>query len=387
MKAIKIAEDIYWVGAIDWDIRNFHGYLTQRGTTYNAYLILGETPTLIDTVKTTVKEQMLARISSLINPSDIKAVVSNHVEMDHSGSLPDIMQLAPNAVIYTSPNGDKGLRAHYKKEWNFKIVKTGDTIPIGQQTLQVVNTPMVHWPDNMVCYMASEKILFSNDSFGQHYSSSERFDDECPLDIILSEAKKYYANIVMPYGRQVEKEYNDLKGFDIAMIAPSHGVIWRSHINTIIKNYLNWVGNVTSHKAVIVFDTMWKSTAMLAEKVIAPAFEHAGYNHILCNLQHDHISDVITHCLDAEYICVGSPTLNNNLMPSVASFLTYLKGLSPGGRKSIAFGSYGWGGQSIGQIEQYLKECEFTIIDSLKVKYIPSEKEIIQMQDELLKKL
>jgi flavorubredoxin len=179
MKAKEIKKGIYWVGAIDWDVRNFHGYLTQKGTTYNAYLIIDEKITLIDTVKATMTDQLISRIKEIIDPSKIDYIVSNHVEMDHSGALPKMMQLAPKATIITCPNGDKGLKAHYKKDWNFKVVKTGDKISLGKRSLEFVLTPMVHWPDNMVAYMPEEKILFSNDSFGQHYASEERFDDEC----------------------------------------------------------------------------------------------------------------------------------------------------------------------------------------------------------------
>jgi flavorubredoxin len=387
MKAVKIKEGIYWVGAIDWDLRNFHGYLTQKGSTYNAYLIIDEKITLIDSVKSTVKKQLIDRIKDIIDPAKIDVIISNHVEMDHSGSIADILELAPNAVVYTSPNGEKGLKAHYKKDWNFIPVKTGDVINLGKRTLQVVNTPMVHWPDNMVCYMPEEKILFSNDSFGQHYASQERFDDETKLEIVLEEAKKYYANIVMPFNRQVEKEYNDVKDFDIEMIAPSHGIIWRKHVKEIIAAYLSWVTNTTKRKAVIVYDTMWKSTEKLAYEVVNNAFEEKGIATQLFNLQANHISDIITEVLDAEYICVGSPTLNNNLLPTVAGFLTYLKGLSPGGRKAIAFGSYGWGGQSIAQVEEYLKESKFDLIDSIKVKYIPDEEELLKLKEELKNKL
>ncbi len=202
MKAIKIKEGIYWVGAVDWNMRNFHGYLTQRGTTYNAYLIIDDKITLIDTVKNTVKDQMLERIKDVIDPAMIKVIVSNHVEMDHSGTLPEIMELRPDAELITSPNGEKGLPLHYHKDWKFTSVKTGDKLSIGKRSLEFVTTPMVHWPDNMVCYMPEEKILFSNDSFGQHYATSKVFDHENPKDIILFEAKKYYANIVMPYAKQ-----------------------------------------------------------------------------------------------------------------------------------------------------------------------------------------
>ncbi len=386
MKAKEIKPEIYWVGAIDWDVRNFHGYLTQKGTTYNAYLIIDDKITLIDTVKASMTDQLISRIKEIIDPSKIDYIVSNHVEMDHSGALPKMMELAPNATIITCPNGDKGLKAHYKKDWNFKVVKTGDKISLGKRSLEFVLTPMVHWPDNMVTYMPEEKILFSNDSFGQHYASTERFDDECAEDIIMEEAKKYYANIVLPYGKQVQKELEAASTLDIQMIAPSHGIIWRSNLNKIIPLYKKWSKNETIKKAIIVYDTMWHSTEIMAKKILE-LFEEHGYKTALRNLQHTHISDIMTEILDAEYVCVGSPTLNSTMMPSVAGFLTYLSGLAPKGRKAISFGSYGWGGKTMDEINKFFEKSEFNIIASEKIKYIPGEKELEEFKNILSEKI
>ena len=215
MKAEKIKEGIYWVGGIDWNLRNFHGYLTQKGSTYNAYLIVDEKITLVDTVKEYMAEEMIERISSIIDPSKIDMIICNHVEMDHSGALPKVMEIAPNAKIITCPNGEKGLYAHFKKDWDFQIVKTGETISLGKRSLTFVTTPMVHWPDNMVAYMPEEKLLFSNDAFGQHLATSERFDDQCEMAVVKEEAAKYYANIVMPYGMQVNKALKDAAPLEI----------------------------------------------------------------------------------------------------------------------------------------------------------------------------
>ena len=386
MKVKEIKENIFCVGAIDRDVRNFHGYLTQRGTTYNAYLVIDEKITLIDTVKPNFADKLISRIKQIIDPSKIDYIISNHVEQDHSGAIPKILEYAPNAVIITCPNGDKGLRAHYKKDWNFKIVKTGDKVSLGKRSLEFVLTPMVHWPDNMVAYMPEEKILFSNDSFGQHYASSERFDDECPLDIIIEEAKKYYANIVLPYGKQVQKELDAASALDIEMIAPSHGVIWRSNINKIIPLYQKWSKNETIKKAVIVYDTMWKSTEIMAN-ALQEVFEEKDFSTSVRNLQFNHISDIMTELIDAEYICVGSPTLNSTMMPSVAGFLTYMSGLAPKGRKAISFGSYGWGGKTMDEINNFFEKSGFDIIASEKIKYIPGDEELEQFKKLLSEKI
>jgi len=260
MNAIKLRDNIYWVGAIDWSMRSFHGYDTQRGSSYNAYLIIDDTITLIDTVKHGFEEEMLARISSVIDPSQINCVISNHVEPDHSYGVSLISSLAPSANIVTSaPNGLKGLRAYYG-ELPYETVKAGDSISLGKRTLQFIPTPMLHWPDSMVTYCPEEKILFSNDAFGQHLASGKRFDDENDLAILCEEAKKYYANILFPYGAQAKAALKALHGLDMEMIATGHGIIWRSHIPEIIERYKQWSSGETEERAVIVFDSMWHST-------------------------------------------------------------------------------------------------------------------------------
>lgn len=386
MKAVEIEKGIYWVGAIDWDIRNFHGYVTQRGTTYNAYLIIDEKVTLIDTVKAHLKDEMLERISDIIDPAKIDCVISNHVEMDHSGALPAVMDIAKNAKIITSPNGAKGLKAHYKKDWDFQVVKSGDKISLGEKNIQFILTPMVHWPDNMVTYLLEDKIVFSNDAFGQHIASSERFDNEYPNSILFEEARKYYANIVLPYGNQVQSVLKQIENLPINIIAPSHGIIWRDNIKEIVSEYSKWSSNQTEKKAVIVYDTMWGSTKKMAY-AIQDIFEEKGYKTHMYNLQFNHMSDIMTELITAEYICVGSSTLNNNMIPTVAAFLTYMKGLAPKNRKAIAFGSYGWGGQSIGQIVEYMKDSDFEIIETLKEQYIPSDENLNIIKEKLNEKI
>lgn len=385
MKAIEMKPGIYWVGGIDWDLRNFHGYLTQRGSTYNAYLIIDEKITLIDTVKHYLYDEMMSRIKSIIDPKKIDIVISNHVEMDHSGGLPALMELIPGATLYTSPNGEKGLRKHYGGDWHYHEVKSGEVLNLGKRSIQFILTPMVHWPDNMVSYMPEEKLLFSNDAFGQHIASTERFDDEYPIQTVLEEGAKYYANIVLPYGAQVQKTLAGVKNLDVDMIAPSHGIIWRKHVDKILSEYGKWSSNDTVKKAVIVYDTMWGATKEMAERLEA-IFEYGGYHVRMCHLQHTHISDIMTEVIDAQYICVGSPTLNNQMLPTVASFLTYLKGLAPKNRKAVAFGAYGWSGQSVPYVAEELSKANFDVVATIKANYV-YDKEALKDQFEKVEAL
>ncbi len=386
MKAVEVKKGIYWVGAVDWSLRSFHGYTTKRGSTYNAYLIIDEKVTLVDTVKAPFAAEMISRIKSVVDPSKIDYIVSNHVEMDHSGAIKDVLALAPNAKVVTvAPQGVKGLTAHYG-EMDFMPVKNGDTLSIGSRTLSFVPTPMLHWPDNMVTYCPEEKILFSNDAFGQHYASGGRFDDQEPLGDVLHEARTYYANIVMPYSTQAAGAVKAAEGLDIELIAPSHGVMWRSHIADIIEEYKKWSSLQMNKEAVVVYDSMWHSTEKMA-KTIVEAFASKGYNAKLCDLKAWDNSEVVNEILTAEYVVVGSPTLNNRMLPTVASFLTYLKGLSPkgSGKKAFAFGSYGWGGQSIGLVEKELTDCGFEIaLEKQRIQYIPSQESLDELENKVL---
>jgi len=377
LKKVEVKPDIYWVGGIDWNLRNFHGYSTRRGTTYNAYLIIDKKITLVDTVKHYLFDEMIARIKEIVDPSKIDYIISNHVEMDHSGSILKLLENCPNATVITSTRGEKGLRLHFKKELNFKVVNSGDTLNIGKRTLHFVHIPMVHWPDSMVTYSPVDKLLLPNDAFGQHIATEERFDDEIEWGILKEEATKYYANIVMPYGDQVNKALETLRGLKIDMIAPSHGIIWRSLITNIVKEYTKWANYETDNKALIVYDSMWGSTEKIAY-ALAEGIEETGIPVNIRNLKNTDISDIITDVISSRFILLGSPTMNNTMLPSMGGFLTYLKGLRPRNRIGLVFGSYGWGGQAVGEIEKILKELQWDLpVSSINLNYLPDQNDLI----------
>ncbi len=389
LSAVQIKPDVYWVGALDWNEREFHGYTTEAGIAYNSYLILDEKVTLIDTAKVTFADELVQRISSVIDPSKIDVLVANHVEMDHSGCTPTIAQLAPNCEVYCSaPQGVKGLTAHYG-DLHYHGVKTGDTLCIGKRTLHFVQTPMVHWPDNMVTYDAEDKILFSNDAFGQHFASSSRFDDENDLCKVMQEARKYYANIVQPYRMQAAaavKAVRSLGPDAIDMIAPAHGVIWRSHVEDILRRYEEeFTSGAVKEKALVVYDSMWHSTEKIALALV-DGFQNAGVPVQLMDLKDNHISDVMAAFLDCKYVCVGSPTLNSQMLPTVASFLTYMRGLSPknDNRVGLAFGSYGWAPMGPNNVQKELEAAGFRLPEkALAINYIPSEEQLVAAREKV----
>ncbi|MGN0287473.1 MAG: FprA family A-type flavoprotein [Atopobiaceae bacterium] len=389
LSAVQVKPDVYWVGAVDWNARSFHGYTTEDGITYNAYLILDEKVTLIDTAKITFKDEFLQRISSVIDPSKIDVLVCNHVEMDHSGNVPTVKSVAPNVQIYASaPQGVKGLTAHYG-DLGYKGVKTGDTLNIGKRTLTFVQTPMVHWPDNMVTYDDYDKILFSNDAFGQHYASSVRFDDEADYPEVMKQARKYYANIVQPYRMQAANAVKAVRSLGpdaLDMIAPAHGVIWRSHVEDILKAYEDvFTSGKVQEKAVVAYDSMWGSTDKIAHAIV-DGFMLEGVPAHLMDIKENHPSNIMEEFLDAKYVAVGSPTLNSQMLPTVADFLTYMKGLSPknANRVGIAFGSYGWAPLGPKNVEAELKAAGFQMPEpAFAFNWIPTQEYLDGVRDKV----
>ncbi|MEA3223782.1 MAG: FprA family A-type flavoprotein [Thermodesulfobacteriota bacterium] len=372
-KAVKVSDHVYWVGAIDWNIRNFHGYTTRRGSTYNAYLILADKITLIDTVKAPFKEELLSRISSVIDPMDINYIVSNHSEMDHTGCLSETIDIARPEKVYASTMGAKTLNEHFHLDQEIVAVKDGQSISLGNMNLSFLETRMLHWPDSMFSYLGEEKLLFSQDAFAMHLAANERFDDEIDTSILEYEAATYYANILLPFSPLILKLLDRVgkSGLDLKIVAPDHGPIWRKDINMILDLYSKWATQKPTKKAVIVYATMWHSTEIMAE-AIAEGLSAEGVRVKLMNIDDCHRSDVAYEMLDAGALVVGSPTLNNNMLPAMADILTYLKGLRPKNLIGAAFGSYGWSGDALGQVKDVLTEMKVELVDEgINVKYVP----------------
>ena len=382
MPGVKISPDIYWVGAIDWNVKNFHGhtFMTKRGTTYNSYLILDEKVTLIDTVYTPFAEDMIDNIRQIIPPEKIDYIISNHAEPDHSGALLEILKLCPKAKISGTAKCKEGLQKQYSGNWDFRIVKSGDKLKLGKKTLTFIEAPMIHWPDTMFTYSVEDAILFPNDAFGQHYATNERFDDEVDDVILLDEAAKYYANILMSLSPLITRkiEWIQKMGIPIKMIAPSHGIIWRKEPMKIINAYLSWASNETKRKVVVVYETMYGATEKMARKIVEGIIG-SGVEVRLFDINQSDRTDVIKEMLDAKGYIIGSSTHDNNMLPNIAGFLEFLKGLKPKNRIGGVFGSYGWGGGAVQGIENILKESGIEVIHpSLSAKFVPDDNEIKQ---------
>ncbi|MCJ7631423.1 flavodoxin domain-containing protein [Candidatus Bathyarchaeota archaeon] len=334
---------------VDWNVRNFHGftYSTHRGTTYNSYLIIDKKIALVDSVYEPSSSEMIEKIREVTDPSKIDYVVANHVEMDHSGAISEILKLAPKAKIIGTSRCKEGLQKHYFGNWDFEVVKTGDEISLGERTLRFIEAPMLHWPDSMFTYIEKDALLLPNDAFGQHLATSRRYDDEIDQDILMEEAAKYYANILWPLSPLVTRKIEEVTklGLAIKIIAPSHGIIWRSNPTKIVEAYLRWARGDAKQRILIVYDTMWSSTEKMA-KAMLNGINSEGIEVSLFRLPYSDRGDIFKELLEARGILVGSSTINNNILPTVSPFLDEMIGLKPLNKVAAAFGSYGWGGRS-----------------------------------------
>lgn len=379
MKTVEIKPDIYWVGAIDWAVRDFHGYVTPDGTTYNNYLIMDEQVTLIDTVKSDFSRHTIDNIKNLTDPSRIVNLVINHIEPDHASSIDRIMSLVPKATIYITSKGKKGLDRHFDtSKWNFKIVKSGDTLNTGKYNLVFLETPMLHWPDSMMTYVKEAKLLISQDAFGQHIATSARFDDEfieCASQVELEDSViDYYANILMPFGPLIQSKISEVLklGIEIDMIAPDHGIIWRRNPGHIIQRYLDLARGKANLSVSIIYDTMWHSTERMTIPLMQ-GIKDEGMDCKVIKLRSTPMSVAIKEFWKSRGCLIGSPTLNNILFPSVAEFLTHLRGLRPKNRIVGAFGSFGWGGGAVKEAYEEFKRMKLECVEpGVQVLYKPS---------------
>lgn len=380
MTKVVLKEGVNWVGVVDWNIRDFHGYTTSRGSTYNAYLITDEKTALVDTVKAQFCNELVEHISEITPLEKLDYIVVNHVEMDHSSSLPTIAKLAKNAKILATAKGKEELIKHFGAEFErVEVIKSGDTLKLGKKTLSFLEAPMLHWPDSMFTYLVEDKILLPNDAFGQHLASSSRFDDEVDEKILMEEAITYYSNILTPFSPLIVKKIQEVVAMKlpIDIIGPSHGIIWRKDPMKIVNAYLDWcTGKIVKNKAVIVFDTMWGSTDKMA-RAIGEGIASQGVEVKLLKLRATDNTNIVTEITDAKAVIVGSPTLNNGMFPSLGSFLTYIGGLRPKGKTWCFFGSFGWGGGAVRGMIKMAKEVGFDVMEpGLELKWVPTAEEL-----------
>jgi anaerobic nitric oxide reductase flavorubredoxin len=381
--SFKIKNNVYWVGKTDWELKKFHGneYSTHRGSTYNSYLIKEEKKVLIDTVWMPFAKEFVDNLSKEINLEEIDYVIANHAEIDHSGALPELMKRIPETPIYCTANGVKSLKGHYHKDWNFRPVKTGDTLDLGNdKQLIFVEMKMLHWPDSMACYMTKDNILFSNDAFGQHYANEYMYNDLVDQNELFTECIKYYANILTPFSSLVDKKIKEVLSLNlpIDIIATSHGVIWRENPTQIVEKYLAWANDYQTNQITILYDTMWKGTKRMAEAISKGIVEtDKTVNVKLYNIANSDKNDIITEIFKSKTILVGSPTIGGGIISTTAEILEMIKGLRFKNKKAASFGCYGWSGESVKVIRDHLEKSGFTIInDGIRAQWNPDQESI-----------
>jgi len=380
----ELAKGVYWVGVVDWAIRHFHGHelSTHRGTTYNAYLIRDEKTVLVDTVWGPFEDALIENICQVVDPSKIDLVVANHAEPDHSGGLPAVMRHCPQATVVVSKRGAESIPGHYHQTWNFQAVTTGDKIHIGASDLVFVEAPMLHWPDSMFTYLSGAGILMPNDAFGQHYATAYRFNDQVDQGELYQEALKYYANILTPFSPLVTKKIDEVLGLGlrVAMIAPSHGVIWRADPLQIVKHYQQWAAQVPENRAAVLYDTMWHATRRMAEAIGAGLAAEG----VPCKLLHMAVTDrndAIVEMFRSKAILIGSPTLNNGLLPTIMPILEDCRGLKFQNKIGAAFGSYGWSGESVKLIEEHFARCKIPLAaEGVAAKWQPTADDLTRCE-------
>lgn len=375
----QITGKVTWVGKVDWELKSFHGdeLSTWKGSSYNSYLVRDQKTVLIDTVWGPYDREFVARLKKEVDLDKIDYVIANHSESDHSGALPALMREIPDTPIYCTANGVKVLKGQYHQDWNFVTVKTGDTLDIGDSNLVFVEAPMLHWPDTMFTYMTGENILFSNDAFGQHYASESLYNDKVDQNEVFYEALKYYANILAPFSPMVGRKIQELLGLSlpINVICPSHGIIWRDNPMRIVEQYQKWAANYQENQITVVYDTMWNSTRKMAEAIAAGiSAEDPDVTIKIMNAAKDDKNDIITEIFRSKTVVVGSPTVNNRILHSIAGLLEMVRALKFKGKSGAAFGSYGWSGESAGIISKSLEESGFALLDAgLKVQWAPDD--------------
>ncbi|WMJ89883.1 anaerobic nitric oxide reductase flavorubredoxin [Anaerocolumna sp. MB42-C2] len=378
----KLTDKVTWVGKVDWELKNFHGqeYSTKKGSSYNSYLIRDEKTVLIDTVWQPYDKEFVSRLKEEIDLKEIDYIIANHGEIDHSGALPELLREIPDTPVYCTAKGAQILKAHYHEDWNFVTVKTGETLDLGESKLIFIEAPMLHWPDSMFTYMTEENILFSNDAFGQHYATESLYNDTVDNSELYEEALKYYANILTPFSSLVTKKIDEILKFNlpVAMICPSHGIIWKKDPLQIVNQYIKWADAYQENQITIIYDTMWNATKKMAE-AIADGIRKAD-NSItvkLFNSAKEDKNDIVTEIFRSKAILVGSPTVNNGYLHSIGGLLEMVKGLKFKKKSAAAFGSYGWSGEAVKQLTDELGRCGFKLADDgHRSLWVPDEEKL-----------
>ncbi len=369
MKPRKIKDNIYWMGSVDWDRRLFDALIPlPDGTSYNAYLIKGSEKTaLLDSVDPPMAHELLSQLEGV---SKLDYVISHHAEQDHSGTIPRVLEKFPDAKLVSSPKA-KGMLMDLLQvpEESFKTVEDGETLSLGDKTLKFIYTPWVHWPETMVTYLEEDKILFSCDFFGSHIATTDLYvTDE---GRVHEAAKRYFAEIMMPFRSVIQKDLEKLASYEIEMIAPSHGQIY-PQASFIIDAYRDWALGPLRNKVVLPYVSMHESTRRMVDRFVSALVEK-GVGVEQFNLVDTDIGKLAMALIDAATIVVGTPTILAGPHPYAAYAAFLANALRPKVKFLSIIGSYGWGGKTVEVLAGMIPNLKVEVIDPVLCKGVPSE--------------
>ena len=335
---------------------------------------------MVDTVMPRFEDVMFRHIAEVVDPARIDYLIANHGELDHSGALPAVLARAPQATLIHSKRGEDSFGKYFQDGWKRQIVGSGDTLQLGHKTLAFLEAPMLHWPDSMFTYIPEDRLLLPNDAFGQHLASAKRFADEVDAGVLWDEARKYFGNILVPFSKLILRKVEEVQqmGLEIDVIAPSHGVIWRENPLQIVEQYVRWSRGETRPRAVVVYETMWGSTAEIARAIVDGIAGVGAEVQLYAVPQTDHTT-VVGDLLEARGIVVGSATHNRRPLLNISALVEDLIGLKPVNKLGAAFGSHGWGGGAVPVLEKGLQEAGIEIAgEGLALAWRPTPEELEQ---------
>ena len=381
--------NVSWVGYMDWELEMFHGdeYSILNGSSQNAFLIEEEKTILVDTVWLPHRDEFIENLKAERVLDKIDAIIVNHGEQDHSGSLPALLKEIPGTPLYCTAACVKSLEGQYGKQgWNFNVVKTGDSLDIGNgKQLIFMEMKMLHWPDSMASYMTGDNILFSMDAFGQHFAVEEMFNDLADQALLDKEAMKYFANILNPFAPFVTKKLAEIAELNlpIDIIAPSHGVVWRDNPGQIVEKYAAWADAYQENQITVAYDTMWEGTTKLAHAIADEIHKQSSDTVVkVYNIAKADKNEIMTEVFKSKAIVVGSPTCVNDVLTSVAGWLSFLKTLKFKNKKAAAFGCYGWSGESVKILQTKLAEAGFEVVEgNVRSFWNPDEEDFAKIPD------
>jgi flavorubredoxin len=382
--AIAIAPGVHWIGALDPDLRSFDIILrTANGTTYNAYVVRGsDGVAVIDTVKEEFTDDFLRRLESVARYDEIRAIVLNHLEPDHTGALPELLRRAPQAQLYISTRAQPMLKGLLKEgTLNFQVVTTGDSVSLGDRTLSFLHTPYLHWPDTQCTYLVEEKILFTGDVFGCHFCDSRLFNDAVG-DFRFS-FEYYYAHIMRPFRTWVQEALDLIEPLPLAVLAPAHGPILRDAPSRYVERYRALAESSLKNEAgdertlLVFYLSAYGNTRLMAEAIAAGAGGVDGVRVSLYDLQGGEVHPFVDLIEEADGLVFGSPTINGDAVKPVWDLLSSLTAVNVRGKLGAAFGSYGWSGEAVAMIEDRLRGLKLRVpLPGVKAKLIPNMDEL-----------